>query len=288
MIDQKNITSSQNKNTANTKLFNSILFPTDFSICSKNAFKMANTICEKLNIPIYLKHYYEFSSIQRLPELVEKQGLKIKAVREEEMEEFLKDVHKSRKTMAKNSVEQGSIQDLISDYVHHNEDTLIVMGTTGQENSILNFGTNASRVAFNVDAPVLVVPLLADVSKVEKLIFLEDYESTDSNEINISNVLALKLNAALTILHFKEVDDYEKNYRTLNYEVIKRNLYKSENVDFINLNGHGSKLDHIKEYLKENRHVILAINKRNRNAENFKSTLMYHILTELNVPALIF
>jgi len=274
---------------------NNILFPTDYSRCSMIAFEYAVRIANHYNASLTILHVYPGGSImsQNADQIAEHAAIAHDAEKLK-MNQFLDDykIHATSLPIDDLKIDlqliAGGIVESIIEKGNETNTSMIILGTKGQGESTVNFGSVASSVAHEASVPVIVIPEGAFFKPWKKILYPDDFENTDKNEIDFLTETAVANEAILTILHLRDVQDYEHNYRSLVYDRLKNKYSKFDYVNLkIEAGGGQSKLTRILDYVDENNIDLIATKKRNLESE-IEKTLVYNILAAIKIPCIVF
>lgn len=273
---------------------NRILYPTDYSACSKVAFEYAVKLAHHFKVPLHILHVYNNVTLmsrnaKELSEAAEKE----RVTQEQKMKEFLDEYYLHATALPLNEIEinthlkVGNVVESTLNLASETESSIIVLGTKGEQENTFNLGSIASRVTAESEIPVLAIPENNHFKPFKHLVFADDYEAVDTEELNYLLEIAQINKAKLTVLHIREVKDYEHRYRTNSFDRLKKMYSDNEHVSFEFIDGGYRKLDSISDYVKENEVDILALKKRN-NDVSAKETLVYQLVSKSVVPCLVY
>lgn len=195
--------------------FKKILFPTDFSPASDNAFRYAAAFAEALDAEI------EIINIYRIP---------LTAAPDLSQPGILQDtnrVHKqaAMKKMSEMMVRHGGevemkqtpiygifVADEIADYAKDNNFDLIIMGTKGEHGALEKFvGTTTTDTTLKAPCPVLAVPENATFTTMDSVAFATDYKR-DRAAMLALHEFTEKVGAELHVIHAeKDEEQQEQN-----------------------------------------------------------------------------
>jgi len=273
---------------------NRILYPTDYSHCSKIAFEYAVQLAHHFKVPLDVLHVcddvpFMTRSGSAQNEIAEKENLTPQKQLQSFLNEYLpnttlpvKDVN-----INKHIKEEGNVVDGILECAKETESSLIVLGTKGGGKSRSSFGTVAARLTSESSVPVLAIPEDNKFTGFKHLIFADDYEEVDQLELDYLLEIAEMNKTKLTVLHIREVKDREHQYRTNSFNRLQNMYADKPNVSFEFIDGGYNKLGSIIEYIEENEVDILALKKRNTEAMP-EDTLIYQLVSKSVVPCLIY
>lgn len=274
---------------------NRILYPTDYSACSKVAFEYAIQLAHHFKVSLDVVHVCdEVPFMRRYTSIKNEVDLEENFTPEKEMKQFLDNnylynVNLSCKDVDINQhiIKDGNAVDGILECAKETGSSIIVLGTKGEAMNKSNFGTVAAKVASKSNIPVLAIPEKNRFIGLKHLVFADDYEAVDELELNYLLEIAEINMAKLTVLHIREVKDREQQYRTNSFLKLKRLYADKPNVTFQFIDGGYRKLDSITDYAKDNVVDILALKKRNNKAFP-EDTLVYQLVSKSVVPCLIY
>ncbi|NIK73108.1 nucleotide-binding universal stress UspA family protein [Thermonema lapsum] len=200
-----------------------ILVPTDFSEHAQKALDFAVFIARRSGASLSLLHAYHIP--YRTSESVMASN-KIYEILKEDSEKNLADLQaKIKKEHPQIEVEtishRGDVKNFITNKA--NDFDLIVMGTKGAsdfENVV--FGSTTATVLNNAPCPVLAVPVLAQISQINRLAYASNYEAHDLEVIDRLCEFALIFGAEIHVVHFvePEFDDFEELIRYRGFEIV--------------------------------------------------------------------
>jgi len=272
---------------------NRILYPTDYSACSKVAFEYAVNLAHHFKVPLHILHVY--GNVNQMSRNAKQQSEAVEKKRideEQKMKDFLEEYYLHATALPLKEIEiithleVGNIIESALNYAAETESSIIVLGTKGAQENVFNLGSIASHVTALSQIPVLAIPENNHFKPFKHLVFADDYEKLDTEELNYLTEIAEMNNAKLTVLHIREVKDYEHTYRTNSFDRLKKMYADNENVAFQFIDGGYRKLDSISDYVKENDVDILALKKRNTDV-SAEETLVYQLVSKSVVPCLV-
>ena len=225
-----------------------ILFPTDFSLPSANAFKYACALAKTVNakVDVITVFHLPASDVADLPpdyypRLIEEQ----EDVLNEKMLDFTKEADKG--LVAKIDVVYGMfVPQEITCYARHQHHDLIIMGTKGAHNIMEKFmGSITTHTMLQSPCPVLAVPAEAVFEPVTKIAYATDFSLNDSHSVRKLIEMAKELKAETLFVHVETNADLGKMGDTIEIED-----YPFEYSDFSVVNN-PSILDGLELYIEE-------------------------------------
>lgn len=271
-----------------------ILFPTDFSATSLNAFEYAIDLASHhQNVSIHILHVYD--------EPVISGGITpgmINAVNETfEIKEF--ENFKSHTSDFKKIAEAKQLQhiplifdlkrgllDLIMEEVIDNEKVdFIVMGSNGAdsiEDKIL--GSNTYNTIINTSIPVLSIPKNASFSGFKNIVFTTNFEGNSKQALEHLLDIVQNYNTHINCLY---VDNKNKNYQNILEEW--KAYFQNKSVVFTVLKDSDS-AKAVSEFLEKNPVDLITTVKRNESffEKLFTSSFTKKIANEGKIPLLAF
>lgn len=274
---------------------NRILYPTDYSACSKVAFEYAVKLAHYFKVPLDVVHVCnDVPFMGRHASAMQEIAVKENFTPQKQLQAFLDEYYLYNTTLPIKDIEvkqhikeEGNVVESILECAVETKSSIIVLGTKGEARNKSNFGTVAARITAKSTIPVLAIPEDNKFVGFKHLVFADDYESVDQLELDYLLEIAGMNEAKLTIVHIREVKDREHQYRTNSFNRLKSMYADKPNVQFQFINGGYCKLDSITDYTKENEVNILALKKRNTEALP-EDTLVYQLVSKSVVPCLIY
>lgn len=206
-----------------------ILFTTDFSNASENAFVYALKLADKLKASITVVHVYEILQFHTWVE----GSMNMREVNETitmgEFERFKEEIELLKRIAKENQLDTIEVNYSLkeSDYVvdaliTEAEDAqvdLIVMGTSGATGlKEIFFGSVASKVMERASCPVFVVPDTANYRGIEKVGLTLEYKPGELELIEKALSIARRLGGRLHCLHVDVYDPEKMKVKVLEYK----------------------------------------------------------------------
>lgn len=233
-----------------------ILFPTDFSKASLNAFVYALYLAKKLGAEIITLYVYELPvgmAITTYDFIQENYDINELS----EFENYKSDVPKLRAIAAKEQLEHiklshvlengDVIQEILN--VERNEKIdCIVMGTTGATGFRETFlGTTTEKIINLSKAIVFAIPEKCSYSPIKKILFLAQYEKFELDILQKTKEISDYFNAHIDVLQIKQHHEPADNIvmerwrshfhkANINFHVLATNATEETVLDFIELN----------------------------------------------------
>lgn len=272
-----------------------ILFPTDFSETSENAFVYAIELAKLFKAELILLHTFD------LP-IIDSQAIPINSaaiydtIELANLEHFKKELPKLRAIMEERKIEHinmnhimmdGDLVNNIQKVIKQEHIDFVVMGTKGATGWLDSFiGTNTGSAISDVSVPVLSVPLESNFKKVETIGFTTRFREKDIEAMNKVLALAKKLHAKVKCLYVKTSKSDVSN------EAIKRweSLFnEEENLKLFIIPNENVK-ETIEDFLISQEIDLLAMltYKRNFFVELFTTTTTQKLSYHLKTPILAF
>ncbi|SHF72171.1 Nucleotide-binding universal stress protein, UspA family [Flavobacterium fluvii] len=221
-----------------------ILVPTDFSIYSKEALKLASQIARKHDSEIILLHMLELphqgsdpmGGGKTIPEIMLYKEMAISNLEELMDSDYLKGINVSE------AVEFKSVHKGILDSCEKNNVDLIIMGSHGTSGfDELLIGSNAEKVVRYSKIPVLVVKKEAKDFKAKNFVFASDFSKETRKPFRKMLEFAKIFDSNLYLVmistpnSFKTTHDAERIIRDFvaNYEIenYSTHLYNDTNIE---------------------------------------------------------
>jgi len=214
-----------------------ILFPTDFSDVSKNAFLYALRLAKNINAEIITLHVYDIPQINLID--VPVQLFEIYEVTElSQFENYKHHIPMLRAIAEKHHLEHVKISnvlvqgDLITNIVKISKDDQIdyvVMGTKGATGLASTFlGSVTTKVMNETKAVVLAIPENCKYQPIKKILFTTQYRTEDIAILNKVLTLAKVFHSNIDCLYVKN----EESEDTQSVVEVWKNFFSSESIDF--------------------------------------------------------
>jgi nucleotide-binding universal stress UspA family protein len=245
-----------------------ILFPTDFSETSNNAFVYALKLANAINASIITLHVYELETVAYLDS-----SLYLKEIYEYEelsnFENYKGEVPMLRKIAEENNLGhiswsnvliQGVFYDEVVKIAHEENIDFIVMGTKGAIHlSEIFWGTETTKVMNNTKSIVLAIPEKCKFSPINKILFTTKYNMTDVEALKKVKDFANVFQAHINCLNIKTPHKVYNN----DFIVDFKNIFKDQDIDFNSVLSNDVEGEIIK-YIDQNNIDILAIHVRHK------------------------
>jgi len=269
-----------------------ILFPTDFSDVSQNAFIYALKLAEVLNAEIITLHVYAVDS----PQFIDISAYLQKIYGRKELRDFenYKDEIPVLRSIAeannlshvpiKNVLIQGNLIAEILKFSKNEQIDIIVTGTKGitQLRQIF-FGTTTTKIMDEAQTSVLAIPGKCQFQPIDKILFTTRYHIDDIEILKKVNDLAKLLNAHVDCLNIKPA---HKAYND-DFIVDFKNVFKDQNVAFhsvISDDVEGAILN----FIQQNQIKMIAVHTRHKGffEKLFQVSLSKKLAIDINIPLL--
>ncbi|MGH2664694.1 universal stress protein [Flavobacterium sp.] len=232
-----------------------ILFPTDFSKTSFNAFVYALHLAEMINAEIITLHAYEFP----VNGYIDNNFLAINFNISEwdEFENFKSEIPKLRVIIEKEKMEhikvthmlqEGNAIATIKEVAEKENVDYVIMGTNGASGfSDVFLGSVTDNVMNQSRKTVLAIPAHCHFKPIKKMLFLSHLKSTNIDLLRRLNELAILLHAHIDVLEVKEHHEAEESNTILkwksffpkagiNFYILASNDTEGTVIDFIDIN----------------------------------------------------
>lgn len=269
-----------------------ILFPTDFSEVSTNAFVHALefakivqgelVLLHTFQLPIYDNQFFpeNYAVIYDSLELAQfdmfKEELpKLRAIAEERHLDKIKMSHR---------LMDGDLLHNIKKSIKEDKIDFVIMGTSGATGWEAFFvGTNTESVISGIEVPMLCVPSEAKFKKIEIIGFTTRFRNKDKNALKMVLNIAKKTKAKVKCLYVKTSDSDVSKDTVANWEA----EFINEPIDFYVINSDAVKetiLDFI--MYKEVDVLTMLTYKRGFFEGIFNPSLTKKVVTNIEVPIL--
>lgn len=214
-----------------------ILFPTDFSDASKNAFIYALKLAKNIDAEIITLHVYELPPIDYIE--VPVYLLKVYEITElSNFENYKHQVPVLRKIAEDNHLENikisnvldnGSLIDNILKITKEDKIDYIVMGTKGATGFASTFlGSNTTKIMNETKTVVLAIPEHCQYEPIKKILFTTQFKDEDVEVLKKVIDLAKVFHSHVDCLYVKKESDRD-NEKNINKW---KKIFKDDSVDF--------------------------------------------------------
>lgn len=269
-----------------------ILFPTDFSDVSKNAFIYALKLAESIHAEIITLHVYDLPQtsyidvtpyLQEIYEVTELSNFEnyrdevpvLRTIAEANKLEHIKMSH----VLVKGNLIQETIALTNKEKIDY-----IVMGTKGASGLKETFlGTNTTKVMNDTKAIVLAIPEGCHFQPIEKILFITEYLPEDIQILKKVMALAKVFHAHIDCLYVKEPHQIDNRENINEWEEIVKN----EDVLLHSIMGNdveGIILDFID--LNKTNLITMHVYHKNFFEKLFQISLSKKLSFHVNVPVL--
>jgi len=251
-----------------------ILIPTDFSENALNAIRYATELfkyerSEFLIFHAYADEVYDKNAhmARALFEDVKTQVHKSSDKKLEEILEKLTEFSPNPKHSYDTKSIFGTLIDEANKLVEKENIDILVMGTKGETNSTMTFGSNTLQVLKYVSCPVLAIPIQCFFKKPKNILFPTDYMVPyKRRELKLLSTLAKSFRS---ILNFLYLSNFEKlSIRQEDYKIFLEDCLTDISLIYNRVKGE-SIVDAINQFVTTNKmDMLVMINSRHSYLEN--------------------
>ncbi|WP_269222958.1 MULTISPECIES: universal stress protein [Flavobacterium] len=269
-----------------------ILFPTDFSVTSNNAFIYALKLADAINAEIITLHVYQVDSPVYLD-----MSMYLKEIYDYEQlsnfENYKDEVPLLRKIADENNLGhikwsnvliQGVLIDEVVKISKKENIDFIVMGTKGAKHmSEIFLGTQTTKVMNDAKAIVLAIPEKCQYAPIQKILFTTKYEIKDIEALQKVADLAKFLHSHIDCLNIKAPHKVYKDDLILDF----KNVFKDQNINFHSVISNDVEGEILK-FIEKDKINMLAIHVRHRGffEKLFNVSLSKKLAFHSNIPIL--
>lgn len=182
---------------------NKILFPTDFSDVSENAFRYALKMAEDIDAKLEVINVYRVptSSSEYVAAGMYQEMLEVSKQTSEKKLMYLTQEYAKGKDIKSTSIYGLFNVEEVVEYADEHDFDLIILGTKGERNSVEKFiGSVTTGIMMNADCPVLAIPANAEYRDIRSVAFATEMIN-DSETVMKANEFAQILGAEFHIVH---------------------------------------------------------------------------------------
>lgn len=270
-----------------------ILFPTDFTELSINAFNYALDYAKKTNNTLIVFHAYDpnvevLEETEKVYKKIDIQNFRNKKDAFPPFEKIIEE--KGYNDIAiKYVVKEGNFIDTFKKYVWKREDKidLVIMGAHNNRNRLLQMfiETNTIKILEEIDKPVIAVPegSIFD-GNIDTILFLVDYQEDEKEPLVNLIEKAREFDAKIDVVHFDlahsesivpQMESFKNSLKLSNYN----------NIEFTSIDTIDIKESLIK-YCDENKIDIVCLINHQRNFYQrlFSYSLAEELINNINIP----
>jgi nucleotide-binding universal stress UspA family protein len=274
-----------------------ILFPTDFSKTSENAFRYALNVAKQLGASISTVHAYTAPAVVSAPTVMAEEMADLSEKYEiEEYETFNKKLlaiakeEEATEVTVDHTLEYGlAVDEVVKKSSKENYD-LIIMGTNGAEGlGKWLIGSHAASVVSKANCPVLVLPDDAKYRPVKRIAYATNFEDVDDNILNDLLEWVGRFNAELHFVHVTSKGEYIDSEQYANMAEISELADRYENVKFKILYDRDV-LEELEDYVEDEYIDILVMvtHRYNFFKRLFQPSLTKQMAFEAEMPLLVY
>lgn len=270
-----------------------ILFPTDFTELSINAFNYALDYAQKTNNTLIVFHAYDpnaeiLKETEKAYKKIDIQNFRNKKdafppFEKIKLEKGYEDV------LIKYVVKEGDFINTFKKYIWKREDKidLVIMGAHNNKNRLLQMfvETNTIKILEEIDKPVIAVPENSVFDgNIDNILFLIDYKEDEKEPLVDLIEKAREFDAKINVVHFDlahsesivpQMESFKESLKLTNYK----------NIEFTSIDTIDIKESLIK-YCKENEVDIVCLINHQRNFYQrlFSYSLAEELINNINIP----
>ncbi|WP_426065187.1 universal stress protein [Flavobacterium sp. DSP2-3-1] len=269
-----------------------ILFPTDFSHVSNNAFIYALKLADSINAEIITMHVYHLPQANYIN--VSEYLHEIYDVTElSNFENYKDEVPVLRRIAEENNLDHvkishvlilGNLIEEIQKITKHEFIDFIVMGTKGATGLKETFlGTVATKIMNNVKAVVLAIPERCKYEPVKNLLFITEYQADDTQSFLKVKALAKVFQAHVDCLRVKPQNREDDNNNMRNWE----ELIDNQNIKLHSVTGNDVE-GIILNFIDSHKINMIAMHVHHKNffEKLFEISLSKKLAFHINIPIL--
>ncbi|WP_426091941.1 universal stress protein [Flavobacterium sp. DSR3-2] len=269
-----------------------ILFPTDFSHVSNNAFIYALKLADSINAEIITMHVYHLPQANYIN--VSEYLHEIYDVTElSNFENYKDEVPVLRRIAEENNLDHvkishvlilGNLIEEIQKITKHEFIDFIVMGTKGATGLKETFlGTVATKIMNNVKAVVLAIPERCKYEPVKNLLFITEYQADDTQSFLKVKALAKVFQTHIDCLRVKPQNREDDNNNMRNWE----ELIDNQNIKLHSVTGNDVE-GIILNFIDSHKINMIAMHVHHKNffEKLFEISLSKKLAFHINIPIL--
>ncbi|MFK7950604.1 MAG: universal stress protein [Saprospiraceae bacterium] len=274
-----------------------ILFPTDFTATSENAFRYALHIANQFNASIATVHTFTAPIVGTTPMVMVEEMTELTEQYEmQEYQEFNKKMHQVADDLGlshiriDHTLEYGLAVEEIVRMSKKEQCDIIIMGTDGQDGfGRWLFGSHAAKVVDKATVPVLIIPNEAKYKPIKKISYATSFEDVSDNVINDLIGWISKFDAELTFVHIASKGEYIDAEQYANMSELTDLAERYDNVKF-KIIYDNDVLDELEDYVEdENFDMLVMVTHRYPFFKRlFNPSLTRQMTFETEIPLLVY
>lgn len=274
-----------------------ILFPTDFTATSENAFKYALHIANQFNASIATVHTFTAPVVATTPMvMVEEMAELTEQYEMQEYQAFSKKMHQVAADLGfshieiNHTLEYGLAVEEIVKMSKKEVCDMIVMGTDGNDGfGRWLFGSHAAKVVSKATCPVLIIPNEATYQPIRKIAYATSFEDIDDNVINDLVTWIGRFGAELTFVHIASKGEYIDAEQYANMSELTDLAERYDNVKF-KIIYDNDVLDELEDYVEdEDFDMLVMVTHRYPFFKRlFNPSLTRQMAFETEIPLLVY
>ncbi|MFT6149975.1 MAG: nucleotide-binding universal stress UspA family protein [Saprospiraceae bacterium] len=274
-----------------------ILFPTDFSKTSENAFLYALHIANRFGATISTVHTFTAPIIATTPMIIVEEMAELTEKFElQEYQKFNKRLYEIaieagfRNINIEHTLEYGLAVEEIIRMSQKQSFDMIIMGTDGAEGvGKWLYGSHAAAVMSKAVCPVLIIPEKAKYKAISRITYATNFEDLNDNIIDDLLVWVGKFDAELYFVHVAAKGEYIDSEQYANMAEISELAERYQNVRFKILYNNDI-LEELENYVEDEKIDILVMitHRYSFFKRLFNPSLTKQMTFETEVPLLVY
>lgn len=275
-----------------------ILCPTDFSSTSAKAVDYAVYIAQHAGAHLSLVHVLHLPIVdtsetalvasELLGEQMREAAVKLKTMCRHIEERF--GANRDGGFTCDYILKEALLTDLAVELTAHQGYNLIVMGTTGLDNTMeeLLIGSNTESVIEEVKCPVLSIPASAPMPHLERITYATDYSEEDTHAMQQVVQLGSFFGSHIDVVHVVKPKAKPNGEEAENFWRELQQLFPGVPLSFQEIPSK-HRDEGLKNYLKNNGGEVLAVVRRRKGflKELFTQSLTERLTYQAEVPLLV-
>lgn len=274
-----------------------ILFPTDFSKTSENAFLYALHIANRFDATISTVHTFTAPVVATTPMvMVEEMAELTERFEMQEYQVFNQKLHEIAieagfgNVNIDHTLEYGLAVEEIVRMSEKQKFDLIIMGTEGAEGvGKWLYGSHAASVVSKATCPVLIIPNGATYQNISRIAYATNFEDLNDNVIEDLLVWVGKFDAKLYFVHVAAKGEYIDSEQYANMAEISELAERYQNVHFKILYD-SDILDELEDYVEDEKidMMVMVTHRYPFFKRLFTPSLTKQMAFETEVPLLVY
>ena len=251
-----------------------IVVPTDFSSAADNAVDYAVELAKFFNAKIFLVNAYPMPPINYEVSFSIDAVSLLKEISDEKLLQNKNEIHKKHgwNVNVECISEMGSPYEVIEEITKKVNADLVVLGIVGQAGSLKEYviGSNAIKVARNLDIPTFIIPESLKYQRIHKISFACDMDKTEETDlVYVAKYFSKIFDAELEVINVTELEAEITEEKSTTFLFVEDKL-KFVNHKTLSVAGDKNISEELEDYFKDHLTDVIMLSPKKHN-------IFYHL-----------